>query len=74
MTHTGFPPFEFVVDLDRRLRSQLHLPDSFAAAVDTDDDRPTGYWLQVEGCPNGPSWVPGGSTWRSSTTGTRHSP
>ena len=44
-THTGFPPFKFVVDLDRRLRSQLHLPDSFAAAVDTDDDRPIGYWL-----------------------------
>ena len=21
------------------------------------DDRPTGYWLQVEGCPNGPTWV-----------------
>ena len=43
MTHTGFPPFEFVVDLDRILRSQLYLPDSFTAAVDTDDDRPTGY-------------------------------
>ena len=57
MTHIGFPPFDFVVDLDRRLRSRLHLPDSFAAAVDTDDDRPTGYWPQVEGCPNGPSWV-----------------
>ena len=56
-THTGFPPFEVFVDLDRRLRSQLHLPDSFAAAVDTDDDRPTSYWLQVDGCPNGPSWV-----------------
>ena len=25
--------------------------------VDTVNDRPTGYWLQVEGCPNGPSWV-----------------
>ena len=44
------------MDLDRRLRSRLHLPDSFAAAVDTEDDRPTGYWLQVDGCPNGPSW------------------
>ena len=45
------------MDLDRRLRSQLHLLDSFAAAVDTDDDQPTGYWLQVDGCLNGPSWV-----------------
>ena len=25
--------------------------------MDTDDDRPTGYWFQVDGCPNGPSWV-----------------
>ena len=56
-THTGFPPFEFVVDLDRRLCSRLHLSDSFAAVVDAVDDRPTGYWLQVAGCPNGPSWV-----------------
>ena len=47
----------FVVDLDRRLRSKLPLSNSFTAAVDTDDDRPTGYWLQVEGFPNGPSWV-----------------
>ena len=45
------------MELDRRLCSRLHLPDSFTAAVDTDDDRPTGYWLQVDGCPNGPSWV-----------------
>ena len=45
------------MDLDRRLRSHLHLPDSFMAAVDTDDDRPIGYWLQVDGCPNDPSWV-----------------
>ena len=45
------------MDLDRRVRSRLHLPDYFVAAVDTDDDRPTGYLLQVEGCPNGPSWV-----------------
>ena len=57
MTHSGFPPFEFVVDLDSRLRSRLRLPDSFAAAVDSDDGRPTGFWLQVDGCPNGPSWV-----------------
>ena len=26
-------------------------------AVDTNDGRPTGYWLQVDGCPNGSSWV-----------------
>ena len=57
MTHTGLPLFEFVVDLDSRLRSRLHLPDSFVAAVDSDDGRPTGFWLQVDGCPNSPSWV-----------------
>ena len=45
------------MDLDRRLRSHLHLPDSFAAAVDTDEDQPTGYWLQVDSGPSGPSWV-----------------
>ena len=45
MTHTGFPLFEFVVDLDRSLRGRLHLLDSFVAAVDTDDGRPTGFWL-----------------------------
>ena len=33
------------------------MPDSFAVAVDSDDGRPTGFWLQVDGCPNGPSWV-----------------
>ena len=25
--------------------------------MDSDDGRPTGFWLQVDGCPNGPSWV-----------------
>ena len=25
--------------------------------VVSDDDRPTGFWLQVVGCPNGPSWA-----------------
>ena len=37
----------------RRPRLQV----SFATAVDSDDVQPTGFWLQVEGCPNGPSWV-----------------
>ena len=27
------------------------------AAVGSDDGRPTGFWLQVDGCPNRPSWV-----------------
>ena len=26
-------------------------------AVDSDGDRPTGFWLQVDDCPNGPSWA-----------------
>ena len=41
------------MDLNRRLR----LPDSFAVAVHSDGDRPIGFWLQVDGCPNGPSWA-----------------
>ena len=57
MTHSGFPSFEFVVDLHRRLPSRLRLQDSFVVAVDSDGDRPTGFWLQVDGCPNGPSWA-----------------
>ena len=56
-THSGFPSFEFIIDLDCRLRGRLRLPDSFAVAVVSDDDRPTGFWLQVDGCPNGPSWA-----------------
>ena len=38
-THTGFPPFEFVVDLDSGLYSRLHLQDSFAVAVDSEIGR-----------------------------------
>ena len=55
MVHTGFAPFEFIVDLNHRPRSRLLLPDSFATA--TEDIRPSGFWLQVDGCPNGPSWA-----------------
>ena len=55
MVHTSFAPFEFVMDLNRRPRSRLLLPDSFATA--TEDIRPSGFWLQVDGCPNGPSWA-----------------
>ena len=54
-THTGVAAFEFVVDLDCRPYSRLYLPDSFAMAMA--NRRPEGFWLQVEGCPNGPSWV-----------------
>ena len=25
--------------------------------MSSDNGRPTGFWLQVDGCPNGPSWV-----------------
>ena len=31
------------------------MPDSFAMAMA--NRRPRGFWLQVEDCPNGPSWV-----------------
>ena len=55
MVHTSFAPFEFAVDLNRRPRNRLLLPDSFAMA--TEDIEPSGFWLQVEGCPNGPSWA-----------------
>ena len=53
MVHTSFAPFEFIVDLNHRLCSRLLLPASFAMA--TEDIGPSGFWLQVEGCPNGPS-------------------
>ena len=43
--------------MDCRLRGWLRLPDSFVVEVVSDDDRPTGLWLQVDGCPNGPSWA-----------------
>ena len=55
-THFGFPSIVFVVDLHHGLPSWLRLPDSFAVAVDSDGDNPTGFCLQVDGCPNGPSW------------------
>ena len=45
--------FEFVVDLHCRPYSRLYLPNSFA----TVNRRPESFWLEVEGCPNGPSWV-----------------
>ena len=35
--------------------SRLYLPDSFAMAMA--NRRPEGFWLQMEGCPNSPSWV-----------------
>ena len=44
-----------MVDLFCRPCSRLFLPDSFASALP--EDKPAGFWLQVEGCPNGPSWV-----------------
>ena len=47
--------FEFVVDLDCRPHSRLYLSDSFVVAIAS--RRPDGFWLQVEGCSNGPSWV-----------------
>ena len=47
--------FEFFVDLHCRPHSRLYLSDSFAMAMAS--CRPEGFWLQVEGCPNGPSWV-----------------
>ena len=55
MVHTSFAPFKFIVDLNHRPRSRLLLPDSFTMA--TEDIGPSGFWLQVEGCPNGPSWA-----------------
>ena len=55
MVHTNFTPFEFIVDLNHWPRSQLLLPDSFAMAME--GIRPSGFWLQVDGCPNGPSWA-----------------
>ena len=36
-------------------RGRPYLPDSFAMAMA--NRRPEGFWLQVEDCPNGPSWV-----------------
>ena len=53
--HTSFVPFEFILDLRRKIRSRIDLPDSFAMAME--NNRPPGLWLQVEGCPNGPSWI-----------------
>ena len=53
--HIGLVAFEFVVDLDCRPHSWLYLSDSFAMAMV--NRRPAGFWLQVDGCPNGPSWV-----------------
>ena len=37
------------------LHGKLFLPDFFTVAVE--EDKPTGFWLEVDGCPNGPSWV-----------------
>ena len=42
--------FDFIVDLYCHPYSRMYLPDSFAVAME-------GFWLQVEDCPNGPSWV-----------------
>ena len=47
--------FEFVVDLDCRPHSRLYLLNSFAMSMAS--RTPDGFWLQVEGCPNGLSWV-----------------
>ena len=47
--------FDFIVDRHCRPYSRMYLPDSFAMAMA--NRRPEGFWLQVEGCPNGPSWV-----------------
>ena len=44
-----------MVDLCSRSRSWLRLPDAFAKLVA--EKKPSGLWLQVDGCPNGPSWV-----------------
>ena len=47
--------FDFIVDIHCRPYSRLYLLDSFA--MDMANRRPEGFWLQVEGCPNGPSWA-----------------
>ena len=47
--------FEFVVDLDCRHHSRLYVSDSFVMAMV--NRKPAGFWLQVDGCPNGPSWA-----------------
>ena len=52
--HTGVAVYEFFVDLDYRPHSRLPLPDSFAMALV--DSKPSNFWLQVDGCPNGPPW------------------
>ena len=54
-THTGVVAYEFFVDLDCRPHSRLPFPDSFAMALV--DSKPASFWLQVDGCPNDPSWV-----------------
>ena len=53
--YTSVAEFDFIVDLHCRPYSRLYLPDSFAMAMA--NRRPEGLWLQVEDCPNGPSWV-----------------
>ena len=53
--YTSVARFEFFMDLHCLPHNRLYLPDSFAMALA--NRRPEGFWLQVEGCPNGPSWV-----------------
>ena len=53
--HTGVAAYEFFVGLDYHPHSRLLLPDSFDTALM--DSKLAGFWLQVDGCPNGPSWV-----------------
>ena len=47
--------FDFIVDLHCHPYSRLYILDCFAMAMA--NRRPEGFWLQVEDCPNGPSWV-----------------
>ena len=49
------PAFKFFIDLHCRPHSRLYLSDSFAMAMV--NRRLASFWLHVEGCPNGPSWV-----------------
>ena len=53
--HSAGADHEFLVDLCSLPRSRLRLPDAFAELVA--EKKPSGLWLQLDGCPNGPSWV-----------------
>ena len=46
---------QFVIDLGMLYGTHPRLPLSFVTSVD--GEFPSGFWIQVEGCPNGPNWV-----------------